>query len=104
MKFSETGIAHECVLGKRIEITELIGRDVVIEKVIISNSKYSGKNKSGLRMQMQVGLTDSKDPFSCFTGSDVLINQMQKAIDAYKEKLFPLETRIEKCGKCLIFK
>lgn len=55
-------------------------------------------------MQMQVRLTDSKDSFSCFTGSDVLINQMQKAIGAHKEKLFPLETQIEKCGKCLIFK
>ena len=104
MKFSETGIEHDCVLGKKIEITEIIGQDIVIEKVIISNSKYSGKNKSGLRMQMQVRLTNSSTPFSCFTGSDVLINQMQKAIEAHKEQLFPLEARIEKCGKCLIFK
>ena len=55
-KFCELGIESDVVIGKGIEIEELFGRRILIEKTIIQPTKYPGKNASGLRMQMQVVL------------------------------------------------
>lgn len=98
-KFCELGIESDVVIGKGIEIEELFGRRILIEKTIIQPTKYPGKNASGLRMQMQVVLATfnespdkdgdyyTKNPDgtpvgerrSCFTGSDILISAIQKA-------------------------
>lgn len=98
-KFCELGIESDSVIGKGIEIEELFGRRVLIEKVLIQPTKFPGKNSSGLRMQMQVVLATfneaadkdgdffTKNPDgtpvgerrSCFTGSDILIGSIQKA-------------------------
>lgn len=98
-KFCELGIESDVVIGKGIEIEELFGRQILIEKTIIQPTKYPGKNASGLRMQMQVVLATfnespdqhgdyyTKNPDgtpvgerrSCFTGSDILISAIQKA-------------------------
>lgn len=98
-KFCELGIESDVVIGKGIEIEELFGRRILIEKTIIQPTKYPGKNASGLRMQMQVVLATfnespdqngdyyTKNPDgtpvgerrSCFTGSDILISAVQKA-------------------------
>lgn len=98
-KFCELGIESDVVIGKGIEIEELFGRRILIEKTIIQPTKYPGKNTSGLRMQMQVVLATfnelpdkdndcyTKNPDgtpvgerrSCFTGSDILISAIQKA-------------------------
>lgn len=105
MKFSELDIKHDFILGKKIEISELFGKMVVIDKVIIEKSKFKDKNKSGLRMQMQLSAPPSTDVYSCFTGSDVLIGQMQQAMKLFSsDRLFPLDTFIEKSGKCITFK
>ena len=55
-KFCELGIESDVVIGKGIEIEDLFGRRILIEKTIIQPTKYPGKNASGLRMQMQVVL------------------------------------------------
>lgn len=98
-KFCELGIESDSIIGKGIEIEELFGRRVLIEKVLIQPTKFPGKNSSGLRMQMQVVLATfneaadkdgdffTKNPDgtpvgerrSCFTGSDILIGSIQKA-------------------------
>lgn len=98
-KFCELGIESDVVIGKGIEIEDLFGRQILIEKTIIQPTKYPGKNASGLRMQMQVVLATfnessdkdgdcyTKNPDgtpvgerrSCFTGSDILISAIQKA-------------------------
>lgn len=98
-KFCELGIESDVVIGKGIEIEDLFGRRILIEKTIIQPTKYPGKNASGLRMQMQVVLATfnessdkdgdcyTKNPDgtpvgerrSCFTGSDILISAIQKA-------------------------
>lgn len=98
-KFCELGVESDVVIGKGIEIEELFGRRILIEKTIIQPTKYPGKNASGLRMQMQVVLaTFNESPDkngdyytknadgtpvgerrSCFTGSDILISAIQKA-------------------------
>lgn len=97
-RFSELGIDADVVIGKSIDMDELFGRRVLIEKTIIQPTKYPGKNASGLRMQMQIVLAtfndtpDSAGDYyqkdangtaigerrSCFTGSDILISAIQK--------------------------
>lgn len=98
-KFCELGVEADVVVGKGIEIEELFGKRILIEKTIIQPTKFPGKNSSGLRMQMQVviaSFNDAPDPSgdyftknadgtaigerrSCFTGSDILISAIQKA-------------------------
>lgn len=98
-KFCELGVESDVVIGKGIDMEDLFGRRILIEKVIIQPTKFPGKNSSGLRMQMQVVLatfneeadkdgdfytknpdgTPAGERRSCFTGSDILIGAIQKA-------------------------
>lgn len=130
-KFSELGVEADVVIGKGIDMDELFGRRILIEKTIIQPTNFPGKNSSGLRMQMQVclatflengdyvkhadGIPDGERR-SCFTGSDILIGAIQKAENNLprinqdrKEKglvplqLYPMDTTIVKVGKCFQF-
>ena len=98
-RFGDLGIESGAIIGKGIEIEELFGKRILIEKTKISKSKFTGKNNSGLRLQMQVviasfnDVADSKGDFyvkkpdgtpdgerrCCFTGSDILIQGIQDA-------------------------
>ncbi|MBD5425380.1 MAG: hypothetical protein HDR45_04175 [Bacteroides sp.] len=98
-RFGDLGIESGAIIGKGIEIEELFGKRILIEKTKISKSKFTGKNSSGLRLQMQVVLAsfndvaDSNGDFyvkkpdgtpdgerrCCFTGSDILIQGIQDA-------------------------
>lgn len=98
-RFGDLGIESGAIIGKGIEIEELFGKRILIEKTKISKSKFTGKNNSGLRLQMQVVLAsfndcaDSHGDFfvkkpdgtpdgerrCCFTGSDILIEGIQEA-------------------------
>ena len=126
MKFSDLGVTTDVVVGKGIEMDELFGQHILIEKTIIKP-----KNSSGLRMQMQVcfptWLPDGSwekgedgnpkgQRRSCFTGSDVLIGAIQEAeqripiINKDRESkglpllnLYPMDTTIVKVGKCFQF-
>lgn len=130
-KFSELGVESDVIIGKGIDIDELFGRRILIEKTIIQPTNFPGKNSSGLRMQMQVCLvaflesgdyvkhedgTPDGERRSCFTGSDILIGAIQKAennlpmINQDREKrslaplrLYPMDTTIVKVGKCFQF-
>lgn len=135
-KFSDLGIEADVIVGKGIDLEELFDKRILIEKVLIQPTKFPGKNQSGLRMQMQVVLTtfndkpDADGDFftkdekgkavgqrrSCFTGSDILIGDIQKAQAQLPEinkrradsgeqplKLFPMDTTIVKVGKCFQF-
>lgn len=130
-KFSELGVESDVVVGKSIDMDELFGRHILIEKTIIQPTKFPGKNSSGLRMQMQVvhatfledgsyvkradGTPDGERR-SCFTGSDILIGAIQRAetnipiINKQRQEkglealcLYPMDTTIVKVGKCFQF-
>lgn len=116
-RFSDLGINTDVVVGRRIEIECLFDKRILVEAVIIKPTKYPGKNTSGMRMQMQVcfpewkedgtyNVDDSGKPVgdrrSCFTGSDILIEQIEVA-KTRTDNLFPLETTIIKSGKCFQF-
>lgn len=131
MKFSVLGVTTDVVVGKGIEMDELFGQHILIEKTIIKPTNFPGKNSSGLRMQMQVcfptWLPDGSwekgedgnpkgQRRSCFTGSDVLIGAIQEAeqripiINKDRESkglpllnLYPMDTTIVKVGKCFQF-
>lgn len=125
MKFSDLGITTDVVVGKGIEMDELFGQHILIEKTIIKPTNFPGKNSSGLRMQMQVCFPtwekgEDGNPKgqrrSCFTGSDVLIGAIQEAeqripiINKDRESkglpllnLYPMDTTIVKVGKCFQF-
>ena len=131
-KFCELGIESDVVIGKGIEIEELFGRRILIEKTIIQPTKYPGKNASGLQVVLATfnespdkdGDYYTKNPDgtpvgerrSCFTGSDILISAIQKAennLPAINKKrsenglpllsLYPMDTTIVKVGKCFQF-
>lgn len=130
-KFSELGVESDVVVGKSIDMDELFGRHILIEKTIIQPTKFPGKNSSGLRMQMQVVLatfledgsyvkradgTPDDERRSCFTGSDILIGAIQRAetnipiINKQRQEkglealcLYPMDTTIVKVGKCFQF-
>lgn len=135
-RFSDLGVEADFVIGKGIEIEELFGQRILIEKTLIEPTKFPGKNSSGLRMQMQVVLaTFNDDPDndgdyftkdasgkaigerrSCFTGSDILISSIQKAEKGMMDanitlrqqgkpliNIYPIDTTIEKIGKCFKF-
>lgn len=130
-RFSELGVESDVIVGKGIDIEDLFGRRILIEKTIIQPTKFPGKNQSGLRMQMQVVLATFKDNGeyvkredgtpdgerrSCFTGSDILIGAIQKAetnmpiINKNRQEkglesllLYPMDTTIVKVGKCFQF-
>lgn len=98
-RFGDLGIDSGAIIGKGIEIEELFGKRILIEKTKISKSKFTGKNNSGMRLQMQVVLAtfndcaDANGDFfvkkpdgtadgerrCCFTGSDILIQGIQDA-------------------------
>lgn len=98
-RFGDLGIESGAIIGKGIEIEELFGKRILIEKTKISKSKFTGKDNSGMRLQMQVVLAtfndcaDANGDFfvkkpdgtpdgerrCCFTGSDILIQGIQDA-------------------------
>lgn len=48
MKFSDLGVTTDVVVGKGIEMDELFGQHILIEKTIIKPTNFPGKNSSGL--------------------------------------------------------
>ena len=89
-KFSELGIRSTAILGKAIDIEDLFDRRILIERTKVEPTKYPGKNRSNLRMQMQVVLAE--------------INEPRKAEDKPPIKsIYPLDVTIVKVGKCFQF-
>lgn len=99
-RFCDSNIETDAIIGKGIDLDELFDKRIVVEKIKIQPTKFPGKNASGMRMQMQV-IPDAKfndepdeegDFFvkgenglcigtrrSVFTGSDNLMEELQKA-------------------------
>lgn len=104
-KFCELGVESDVVIGKGIDMEDLFGRRILIEKVIIQPTKFPGKNSSGLRMQMQVVLatfneaadkdgdfftknpdgTPAGERRSCFTGSLLQFRDSQRDFRAVQQ-------------------
>lgn len=77
VKFRDLGIRSNAIVGKGIEIEDLFDQRILIEKTKIEPTNFPGKNRSGLRMQMQVVLASFKDPKDIQEGSRNM-KQIQK--------------------------
>jgi hypothetical protein len=80
--------------GKKLKIEELLDQLILILSYQVCDSNYK-KNKSGkyVKIQFQYDLdeTSNSDLYVVFTGSDVLLQQLQK----YGSKL-PFECKISR--------
>lgn len=133
-RFCDSNIETDAIIGKGIDLDDLFDKRIVVEKNKIQPTKFPGKNASGMRMQMQV-IPDAKfndepdeegDFFvkgenglcigtrrSVFTGSDNLMEELQKAQLDFKNwrtsrNLAPkdfivFDTTITKVGKMFHF-
>ena len=133
-RFCDSTIETDAIIGKGIDLDDLFDKRIVVEKIKIQPTKFPGKNASGMRMQMQV-IPDAKfndepdeegDFFvkgenglcigtrrSVFTGSDNLMEELQKAQLDFKNwrtsrNLAPkdfivFDTTITKVGKMFHF-
>ena len=133
-RFCDSNIETDAIIGKGIDLDDLFDKRIVVEKIKIQPTKFPGKNASGMRMQMQV-IPDAKfndepdeegDFFvkgenglcigtrrSVFTGSDNLMEELQKAQLDFKNwrtsrNLVPkdfivFDTTITKVGKMFHF-
>lgn len=133
-RFCDSNIETDAIIGKGIDLDDLFDKRIVVEKIKIQPTKFPGKNASGMRMQMQV-IPDAKfndepdeegDFFvkgenglcigtrrSDFTGSDNLMEELQKAQLDFKNwrtsrNLAPkdfivFDTTITKVGKMFHF-
>ena len=133
-RFCDSNIQTDAIIGNGIDPDDLFDKRIVVEKIKIQQTKFQGKNASGMRMQMQV-IPDAKfndepdeegDFFvkgenglcigtrrSVFTGSDNLMEELQKAQLDFKNwrtsrNLAPkdfivFDTTITKVGKMFHF-
>lgn len=133
-RFCDSNIETDAIIGKGIDLDDLFDKRIVVEKIKIQPTKFPGKNASGMRMKMQV-IPDAKfndDPDeegdffvkgenglcigtrrSVFTGSDNLMEELQKAQLDFKNwrtsrNLAPkdfivFDTTITKVGKMFHF-
>lgn len=124
MRFSDLNISEEQIIGRKLELTSLFGRRILVERLKIRQSKY--KDSCGRCLMMQVCLcdfnTDPDDNGDYFvkdrygepegerrfvsTGSDVLIRQAEKIMEMMEEhsiKKLRLDTTIQKVGKSYQF-
>ena len=133
-RFCDSNSETDAIIGKGIDLDDLFDKRIVVEKIKIQPTKFPGKNASGMRMQMQV-IPDAKfndepdeegDFFvkgenglcigtrrSVFTGSDNLMEELQKAQLDFKNwrtsrNLAPkdfivFDTTITKVGKMFHF-
>lgn len=87
--FSEESLPLE---GDKVRLDDILNQEIVITGHTIKKSKYS-KNSSGkyLTIQFRVGESDHK---VLFTGSDVLIDQLEK----YQHNI-PFTTTIRKINR-----
>lgn len=81
----------------------VIGRPIVITAYRLLTSKFIGKNKSGLALQLQFWFYDDQEQhdkrkYVLFTGSDVLIDLIRK----YSNEI-PFITKIVKINRHFIF-
>lgn len=67
--------------GEKLSISKIINLEVHVVGCRIRPSKYHGKNKSGQCLYLQIEMENHGPRYVVFTGSDVLISQMQEHED-----------------------
>jgi len=81
-RFSDFASEEAQLDGVKVKLDDLLNRDIILLAYRVSESKYS-KNKSGKYATVQFKQQESCPPQVFFTGSDILIEQLEK----YKDEL-----------------
>lgn len=91
--FADFADERQLLEGDKVRIDEILNTNIIVTGAEITRSKYDS-NESGkcLKLQFQRDTTAAKEII--FTGSDVLIEQLEK----YKDEI-PFQTTIKKINR-----
>lgn len=92
-RFSDFADEPQPLEGDKVRIDEIINKEVTITGFDVKASRFK-KNNSGKYITIQFTKPDKEDPNVVFTGSDVLIDQLEK----YQEEI-PFLTTIRKINR-----
>jgi len=95
-RFDEFAKEEKKLDGDKERIDDILDKQLVIIDFRVSDSKFSNKSGKYATVQFHENLIEKKHVF--FTGSDVLIDQLQK----YKDKL-PYAAEIKKINRYYTF-
>jgi len=76
-KFSDFCEEPAALDGKKVRIDDIVNQEILITGYNIKISKY-GENKTGKYLTLQFATDGSKESRVLFTGSDVLIDQLER--------------------------
>jgi len=91
-KFSDFAAEETQLDGEKEKVDNILDKEIIIKNFRLQNSKF--KNKSGQYATVQFCKGKENKTFIFFTGSDVLVDQLQR----YKEKL-PFAVIIKKINR-----
>lgn len=87
-RFSQFSVEKQVLSGDKINLTNILDKEILITDFRVSKSKFNERN------YITIQFIDGGVTFVTFTGSEVLINQLEK----YKSKV-PFYTTIVKKGR-----
>lgn len=91
-QFSDFAKEEERLEGDKVKLDSILDQEITIHGFTLAKSNFS-KNKSGQYITVQFSKQDNEKQVF-FSGSDVLIDQLQK----YKDEM-PFIARIKKVNK-----
>lgn len=91
-QFSDFAKEEERLEGDKVKLDSILDQEITIHGFTLAKSNFS-KNKSGQYITVQFSKQDTEKQVF-FSGSDVLIDQLQK----YKDEM-PFIARIKKVNK-----
>lgn len=92
-RFSDFANEPQPLEGDKVRIDDVLNKEIIVTGFDIKNSKYQ-KNNSGKYLTLQFKRKEEEKPNVLFTGSDVLIGQLEK----YQEEI-PFLTTIRKINR-----
>ena len=87
----------EALEGDKTRIDDILNKEILVIGAKIAKSKYN-KNNSGKYLILQYKLEGNEKPYIIFTGSDVLISQ----IEDHKYQI-PFQTKIKRINRYYTF-
>ena len=91
-KFSDFATGDASITGDKTKLDDILEKEIVVKGFKIADSKYN----DGQVLTLQFDLEDKE--FIIFTGSSVLIKQIEK----YQDEI-PFTTKVEKINKFYTF-
>lgn len=97
-RFSEFAEEEGPLAGEKVRIEDLLGRDIEVLAYRLGPSRYPDKSENGKYLHLQFRFPGESDLQCTFTGSGVLIRQLEK----YQDQI-PFLAAIQRRGRCFTF-